>query len=463
MKNPDTTYTNPQEHLSQDQLMRYRQEKMDDAEMHRVERHLLECELCSDAVEGMELLEPPQAAQALDDLKGRLSARLGEQKNPARPLYWKWGVAASVLLIAGAVFFGLNKSSLTEEEQSVREIVQQEEVEKSKGAPVLSSNEEEENKTSDQAEMPANAPAQPIATELDLGEREQISPARKEKQQAPMEIEDFVFEETESIVIAKEGRDSIIKPAMRDDNPDLLEISGTNGTNRDQNNGYVANSILSRRIAGTSQPPAGYKELRGKITDSSGEPLPGATVSLPDYNKGTTTDLEGEYSLQLPAKRAAIEVSYIGFETKKVMVPDTARQLAIVLDEDIKSLSEVAVVGYGTQRRRDVTGAVSAVSIEEISPTKPVDGMRSFRRYIRQNRLYTSQAREAGIEGAVVVDFYVEPDSTLSNFQIRKSLGYGLDEEAIRLLKEGPKWKPATSGTKTIRHKASVKIPFKLD
>ena len=67
------------------------------------------------------------------------------------------------------------------------------------------------------------------------------------------------------------------------------------------------------------------------------------------------------------------------------------------------------------------------------------------------------------IEGKVKIIFFVEPNGTLTNFEIKKSLGYGCDEEAIRLIKEGPKWSAAERDSGAYRQKASVTIRFKTE
>lgn len=201
------------------------------------------------------------------------------------------------------------------------------------------------------------------------------------------------------------------------------------------------------------------KALKGKVTDSSGEPLPGVNVRLAGSDKGTVTDLDGEYILPLPAEDTMLELAFIGYETKRVPVEAGETQMQAVLEVDVKSLNEVVVVGYGAQKRRDSDGA--AGTIAEIRLPQPVEGMRALKKYLKENQRSSSGNPETQAEGTVVVEFFVEPDSTLSNFRIRKSLGQGPDEEAIRLLKEGPDWQPATSGNRAIRHKVKVRVPFK--
>ncbi|WP_448778788.1 SusC/RagA family TonB-linked outer membrane protein [Bacteroides congonensis] len=100
--------------------------------------------------------------------------------------------------------------------------------------------------------------------------------------------------------------------------------------------------------------------VKGKVTDSEGEPIIGATVKEKDKKAGIITDLEGEFSLKVSSKFAKLEISYIGM--KSVIVPaGSGASLKIVLEEDNKMLDEVVVVGYGTSRRGDLTGAISSI------------------------------------------------------------------------------------------------------
>ena len=112
MNNPEEIYSNATAHLSETQLLRYEEGQMNSAEMHRAELHLLHCDLCSEALEGFAMLEPVEVKNAIKDLKGRLSERVGANKNDEKTGYWKWSIAASVLfLFSLSVYFVLNQAT----------------------------------------------------------------------------------------------------------------------------------------------------------------------------------------------------------------------------------------------------------------------------------------------------------------------------------------------------------------
>jgi TonB-dependent starch-binding outer membrane protein SusC len=111
----------------------------------------------------------------------------------------------------------------------------------------------------------------------------------------------------------------------------------------------------------------GAETITGKITDKTGFGLPGVTVVIEGTTLGTTTDMEGNYSLRISADIEApvLVFSYIGFSTQRIVIGNQTR-IEIVLKEDIQMLDEFVVVGYGIQRKVDVTGAVSTVNAAEL-------------------------------------------------------------------------------------------------
>ena len=107
------------------------------------------------------------------------------------------------------------------------------------------------------------------------------------------------------------------------------------------------------------------KTITGTVTDATGEPLIGATVSLGGSN-GVITDIDGNFTLQDVSNGATLTVSYIGYQTKTVKVGNQ-NNYQITLDANDKSLDEVVVIGYGTVKRRDLTGAVASVTGETLA------------------------------------------------------------------------------------------------
>lgn len=106
--------------------------------------------------------------------------------------------------------------------------------------------------------------------------------------------------------------------------------------------------------------------VSGTVTDQEGEPLIGVNVLVKDTNLGTATDLNGQYELNEVEEDAILVFSYVGYQSNEVAV-DGRTTVDVTLLSDAALLDEVVVVGYGTQRRRDVTGSISSLKSEEFN------------------------------------------------------------------------------------------------
>lgn len=106
------------------------------------------------------------------------------------------------------------------------------------------------------------------------------------------------------------------------------------------------------------------KTVTGVVTDaSSGAPLQGATVSVKNTATVTSSDADGKFSITVPSDDAVVDISYVGYVTLSLPVKGT-NSLSVKLNKDINSLDEVVVVGYGTQKKGDLTSAVASVKQE---------------------------------------------------------------------------------------------------
>ncbi|WP_294071364.1 SusC/RagA family TonB-linked outer membrane protein, partial [Proteiniphilum sp. UBA1028] len=107
------------------------------------------------------------------------------------------------------------------------------------------------------------------------------------------------------------------------------------------------------------------RTIRGVVKDTGGEPVIGANVMVKGHNIGAATDIDGNYTLVAPSSATTLTVSYIGMQN--VEVPITGNVVNITMEEDVSSLEEVIVVGYGSRVRKDLTGSVGSVSGTKIA------------------------------------------------------------------------------------------------
>lgn len=113
--------------------------------------------------------------------------------------------------------------------------------------------------------------------------------------------------------------------------------------------------------------------VRGQVTGPDKAPIPGVTVLVKNTTNGTTTDADGNFTLSLPEANAILVISAIGFVTQEVVLQGRTT-LNVTLQTDMKALEEVVVLGYTTQKKADVTVAVSQIDQRDISSI-PVTGV----------------------------------------------------------------------------------------
>ena len=102
--------------------------------------------------------------------------------------------------------------------------------------------------------------------------------------------------------------------------------------------------------------------VKGQVVDAAGEPVIGATVQVKGTTNGTITDFDGNFALNV-SKNAVLVVSFVGYKNEEIPVAGKS-SLKITLKEDSKALEEVVVIGYGTQRKGDVTSSVASVKAD---------------------------------------------------------------------------------------------------
>lgn len=128
------------------------------------------------------------------------------------------------------------------------------------------------------------------------------------------------------------------------------------------------NKIIVTPVAAAAS--AQPKKVTGKVVDANGEPVIGATIKEQGTANGTITDFDGNFTLDV-ADNAMLEVSYIGYKSQELKAV-AGKTLSVTLKEDTEVLDEVVVVGYGTQKKVNLTGAVSSVDFGEQVKSRPI-------------------------------------------------------------------------------------------
>ncbi len=137
------------------------------------------------------------------------------------------------------------------------------------------------------------------------------------------------------------------------------------------------------------------KTVNGKVVDEDGEPVPGVSIVLKGTTTGTITDMDGNFTLAGVPENGTLSFSFVGMRTREIPVGNQTR-FEVVMEQEMIGLEEVVAVGYGTQKKKLVTGATSQVSTEEIS---------------RQNTVSAIDALKSSTSGVQIVKISGQPGS----------------------------------------------------
>ncbi|MDD4192091.1 MAG: carboxypeptidase-like regulatory domain-containing protein, partial [Mangrovibacterium sp.] len=119
------------------------------------------------------------------------------------------------------------------------------------------------------------------------------------------------------------------------------------------------------------------KTVSGKVTDPSGSPLPGVTVAIKNTTQGTVSDANGNYSLTNVSGDAILVFSFVGMKTQEIFVTGKTG-INVEMEEDAIGIEEVVAIGYGTQKKANITGAVSSVKVDKAFRNIPTTNLTSL-------------------------------------------------------------------------------------
>ncbi|MDX1476649.1 MAG: TonB family protein [Saprospiraceae bacterium] len=188
--------------------------------------------------------------------------------------------------------------------------------------------------------------------------------------------------------------------------------------------------------------PRAQAQITGIVQDERGDPLIGAMVQIKGTPHNAVSDYAGNFRLEVPTAELYYEaapktlvVSHVGFESLEAPA-GWGDSLVLQLNTAEMSMEEV-VTGYRSSAKSKQSGDESTAAR---ALARPVGGERRYQRYLRQNLRIPEEARQSGIHGTVELEFTILENGRPGDIRVVRSLGYGCDEEAIRLVEEGPDW-----------------------
>ena len=129
------------------------------------------------------------------------------------------------------------------------------------------------------------------------------------------------------------------------------------------------------------------KTVKGTVIDESGEPLIGVSIVVKGTSTGTITDFDGNFSINLPAGKKELVISYIGYKEQTVTVTGSGL-VNVKMISDTQALDEVVVIGYGAVKKRDLTGAVTSVKGDEIKMAPVSNAMEALQGKVAANTYF---------------------------------------------------------------------------
>ena len=429
--------------ITEQELQDYLSGKLSPSRSHDLEWQALHSAMEGDALEGWESHDAAYLMYDMTLLRERLA------RKPSRKAGIWMAVAAAVLLIIGVGY--------------VVKFLLSEEVEKK---PIALQKE----KQSKHRDSLAIAQVAPVFPEKSVEVKAANKP-KKEKKTKPPTIEkpeeDMIALNTAPVVqpmseeIVLEESFEMEDLAMVEMEIPVEEIRSKKQAKIDIQSSRNATGAVSRSASAPMS--EGTYTVFGVVTDEYDEPLPGVSIVVKGSDLGTATDIEGYFSIDLQGEKKTLEFQFIGYATAERIVNNEGA-IKVRLNQDMLALEEVVVRGYSAQSRSDVTGSVSTVARDDFANSYekayPSNGWDALAIDLENNKKMPEEALKKGIAGRVKLKLTISSRGEITNIEVKKGLGYGCDEEAIRLIKSTGMWVPARQNDEAVESTQTYRINF---
>jgi TonB family protein len=341
-------------HLTSEELVAYGQGNLSNREMHRLELHLINCEFCNEALEGIASIEESALNRNLSSIRARTETKSSRSISISSKQWMAMAASIALIAVVSIIFYLLPKGEDT---------------------------------------LIAEKP--PIKEEL-------------------LVIEDSSLKE-------KETEDSLQRSSQRED------------------------SLLALAEIPVARPTAREVQASEVIEE---EPKSLSVSDMPDR------------IADLPTKKDT------AFLAENIIQALDVEELSKEEDQDIAVRSKkIASPVAGAETPAASEAFIADTMLDNSSnyqAAEPDKGRRNFERYLKRNLKYPDAAKENKIEGEVILVLTINTFGSITNIDVVQSLGYGCDQEAIRLIREGPDWVPGNMNNAAIDDKVMVAVPFKL-
>lgn len=212
----------------------------------------------------------------------------------------------------------------------------------------------------------------------------------------------------------------------------------------------------------------GVMTVKGTVVDArDGKGMPGVSVILNGSQRGTSTDSKGVFVFSDIPTNAELLVEFIGYKTRVIPVAgkaNTTKVMKIALYEG-PNLKDMPVTKKEVSLPPPPELLKNGDKVYSVVQQNPefVGGMKALGPYIQANMRYPAPAKRAYVSGKVFISFVVLKDGSFTDIRVIKGIGFGCDEEALRLVKTMPAWKPGMQDGKPVNVRYNLPIHFELD
>ncbi len=372
-------------------------------EMHELERAALDDPFLSDALEGYAFATNMEAD--ISQLKIRLKEKQKNRKilsiNAIAQNKW-WRIAALFIIISGAGYFFYSLNSNKENTLANEAMISQ------------------DDKTEFDSTMKDSTAEGKGIVAFEKNDNKKNNP----------DLPKFSIEK-DKVVSEPEARSESIAPAE----------------SKSKDDSYV-DVAEKKRVNQSGQPDKPEYEIRGRVTDEEGKPISLATITDRENKKATITDTTGNFLFKSNDSSITAVASAVGYASKKIMLKEDSKP-TIEMKKADSNLDEVATMSADEARKKEENAPVSKalsgkVAGLEISPNRTIPLLKNeqFDQYIRNNIVPISDENGKQFTGEVSLSFRINKKGRPTNIRVIKSSCKACEEQAIRLLENGPDWKP---------------------
>lgn len=472
----------------------YLENKLSGKDRNAFERRLEKDPFFADALEGFSTISGEEAEQDLERLGVRIDRRI---KRKRRIAWYSAAAAVASILIVTTIYFNLGDTridkyeSLPEMREAGKEqpaLVQEEKTHPAKtntepGAeesaeenlPIQSGAKTEDRPVTRVVEKGskgregAGIPLSPSAAEK--GETPDLSASEQNVQAEQNDAIEYFFEKEESD--AEISLDKNVVTARPLPTQDAAPAAGT--SRRESKKEAVRSpeeadgalpSAISFEVTSAAYDLPRQAYVSGVVRSAEDlQPLPGVSIIVKGTTLGTVSDMDGVFKLDTEnVMDKTLVASYVGMEPEEFLAQND-QPLEIAMMPTNTSLDEVVVVAAGAKRMANEAATGQATDIDydlitDYQSAAPMGGFPEFRAYI-DSAMNLPPSLQIPDKALVVLKFVVQKNGSLSDFKVIRSPGQIFADEAIRLVKYGPSWAPATRDGETIEESVRLRISFR--